>query len=276
MFDFVRKHNKIMQLMLFLLIVPSFVLFGIDGYNRFRDKGDTAARVDGQDIGAAEWDAAHKSEVDRLRASMPSIDPKLLDSPEARYATLEKIVRDRVLTAAAEKSQLVTSDQRLARNMQENPSIAALRRPDGSLDMDRYRDLLRSQGMSPEMFEARVRADLSMRQVQMGVAATSFAANAAADAALNAYFEKRELQVARFNTSDFAAKVTLSDAELQQFYTDNAALFQAPEQANIEYLRAGPRDCEEEHHDRRQGAEGLLRPECCAPVRAGRAAPAIS
>ena len=32
MFDFVRKHMKIMQFVLFLLIVPSFVLFGVQGY----------------------------------------------------------------------------------------------------------------------------------------------------------------------------------------------------------------------------------------------------
>ncbi|MEY2810600.1 MAG: hypothetical protein RLZ66_2111, partial [Pseudomonadota bacterium] len=39
MFDFVRKHTRIMQFLLFLLIFPSFVLFGIDGYNRFQEKG---------------------------------------------------------------------------------------------------------------------------------------------------------------------------------------------------------------------------------------------
>ena len=29
MFDFVRKHNRLMQFLLLLLIFPSFVLFGI-------------------------------------------------------------------------------------------------------------------------------------------------------------------------------------------------------------------------------------------------------
>ena len=109
-----------------------------------------------------------------LRASMPSLDPKLLDSPEARYATLERLVRDRVLAAAASKSKLNTSDQRLARELHDNPDIAALRRPDGSLDMERYRQMLGSQGMSPEMFEASVRADLSSRQVVMGIAGSGF------------------------------------------------------------------------------------------------------
>ena len=68
MFDYVRKHTKIMMGLMFLLIIPSFVLFGIDGYNRFRDKGATVARVGSQEISQAEWDASHKMEVEIGRA----------------------------------------------------------------------------------------------------------------------------------------------------------------------------------------------------------------
>ena len=164
------------------------------------------AKVDGHEITQPEWDRAHLKEVDRLRASMPTLDAKLLDSPEARYATLERMVRDRVVAVAADKLKLSTSDQRLARELQDSPEIAALRRADGSLDMERYRQLLGAQGMSPEMFEANVRADLSRRQVLAGVAGSGFASSSAADMALNAYFEKREIQLARFNASRLRRK----------------------------------------------------------------------
>ncbi|MGH8858201.1 MAG: SurA N-terminal domain-containing protein, partial [Polaromonas sp.] len=90
MFDSIRKHTKVTMALLFLLIVPSFILFGLDGYNRSRETGVTVAKVDGQEIIQSEWDRAHQKEVDRLRASMPSLDVKLLDSPQARYATLER------------------------------------------------------------------------------------------------------------------------------------------------------------------------------------------
>ena len=236
MFDFIRKHTKITMGLLFLLIVPSFVLFGLDGYSQNQDKSPVVAKVDGQEILQSEWDKAHLREVDKLKASMPSLDAKLLDSPEAKYATLERLVRDRVLTAAAAKSKLSTSDQRLARELQSNPDIAALRRPDGTLDMERYKQLLAAQGMSPEMFEASVRTDLSTRQVLMGVMGSGFSSNVAADVALNAYFEKRDIQIARFATADYAAKLNPTDADLAQFYAANANLFQAPEQANIEYV----------------------------------------
>ncbi len=236
MFDFVRKHTRMMQFLLFLLIVPSFVLFGVDGYNRSQEKGELVAKVDGREIHQAEWDAAHKLEVDKLRQQMPTLDPKLLDSPESRYATLERLVRDRVLVAAAAKSNLATSDQRLARELQQNELIASLRTPDGKLDMERYRQLVGAQGMTPEMFENQVRQDLAVRQVLGAVNATGAATPAQANISLNAYFEKREVQIARFGTSDYASKVNPTDAEIESFYKANPQLFQAPEQANVEYL----------------------------------------
>src|SRR5574343_411134 len=236
MFDYVRKHTKIMMGLLFLLIIPSFVLFGIDGYNRFREQGQTVAQVGGRDINQGEWDAAHKSEVERLRAIMPTLDAKLLDSPHARFATLERLVREQVMAQAAEDSRLVTSDARLTRALQESPAIAALRKADGSLDMERYRQLVGAQGMTPEMFEARLRSDLSLRQVEAGLVQTAFAPAAVSDLALKAYFERRSVQVARFNPSEFAAKVQPSDADLDTFYQGNQILFQSPEQADIEYI----------------------------------------
>ena len=50
MFDFVRRNTKVLQFILFLLIFPSFVLFGVEGYSRMNDKGAVVARVDGRDI----------------------------------------------------------------------------------------------------------------------------------------------------------------------------------------------------------------------------------
>ena len=235
MFDFIRKHTKWTMALLFLLIVPSFILVGMNS-NRSAEKGSVVAKVNGVEITQPEWDRAHLQEVDRLRASMPTLDAKLLDTPEARYAALERMVRDRVVAATAAKLNLATSDQRLARELHDSPEIAALRKPDGTLDMDRYRQLLGAQGMSPEMFESNIRADLSNRQVLAGVANSGLTSAPAADMALNAYFEKREIQLARFNAADYAAKLNPTDADLEQFYKANEKLFQAPEQANIEYV----------------------------------------
>lgn len=236
MFDYVRKHNKIMMVVLFLVIIPSFVLVGIDGYNRFLARDRAVARVGGSDITRGEWDAAHRQEVERLRQMMPGIDAKLLDSDQARYATLERLVRERVLTEAAQAAHLDASDARLARELQSIPAIAELRRPDGSLDMERYRQLLGRQGMSPEMFESSVRRELAARQVQAGVMQTAFVTAVPADLAMAAIHEQREVQLARFTPANYAARIQPTEAELEAFYQANQSLFQASEQASIEYI----------------------------------------
>ncbi|MDB5939386.1 MAG: PpiC-type peptidyl-prolyl cis-trans isomerase, partial [Polaromonas sp.] len=117
MFDFIRKHTKWTMALLFLLIVPSFILVGMNS-NPATEKGSVVAKVDGTEITQPEWDREHLREVDRLRTSMPTLDAKLLDTPEARYATLERMVRDRVVAVAADKLKLSTSDQHLARELQ--------------------------------------------------------------------------------------------------------------------------------------------------------------
>jgi peptidyl-prolyl cis-trans isomerase D len=236
MFDFVRKHTRVMQFLLFLLIFPSFVLFGLEGYNRFREGGATVATVDGNDITQAEWDAAHRSQIERMRSSMPNVDVRLFDTPEAKYSTLERMMRDRLLQVAASKLRLGASDARLAAELQQNPTIAALRRADGTLDMARYRQLLATQGMSPESFEAQVRGDLASRQVMSGVGVTSFSSVALADVTLNAFYEQRQVQVARFTPADFVAQINPSAEELETYYKANADKFQSAERADIEYV----------------------------------------
>ena len=236
MFDFVRKHTKIMQFLLFLLIFPSFVLFGLEGYSSMRDKGAVVATVNGSNILQPELDNAHKIQVDRMRAAMPNLDAKLFDSAIAKQATLDRLVRERLLQVAAQKMHLNVSDQRLANELQQNPNIAGLRRPDGSLDLERYRQLLSTQGLTPESFEAQVRSDLSTRQVMAGLGITSFATSALADVTLNAFYEKRQIQVAKFAASDFVAQIKPTDAELEDYYKANSEKFKSPERADVDYV----------------------------------------
>jgi peptidyl-prolyl cis-trans isomerase D len=233
MFDSFRKYNKIVMVFLFLLIIPSFVLFGVDRYQQGNGSGEKVARVGGNDITRPEWDAQHRNEVDRIRQQAPNVDPALLDSDAARYATLERMVRDRVLSAAASKSNMTASEERLTRMFAEDSGLASFRTPDGKFDRERF---MQVTGRTPEQYEASVRADLATQQVLLGISGTAFATAAQAAEALGALYDRREVQVARFNPADFTAKVTVSDADLESYYKAHAALFQVPEQADVEYL----------------------------------------
>lgn len=234
MFDFVRKHTRLMQFVLVLLIFPSFVFFGIQGYSGFKEGHQEVAKVAGQSITQAEWDEAHRRQVERMRSQAPGIDLKMLDTPEMKQRVLDDLVRERVMMVAADKLRLTTGDQRLARLFQNDPQFAMLRNPDGSLN----KALIEAQGMSVAQFEQSLRRDLAMRQVVLGVVGSATPSAAATEAATDALFQRREVRIARFDPKAFEAQVKPTDAELQAYYDDaaNAAAFEQPEQASVEYL----------------------------------------
>ena len=236
MFDFIRNHNKVIQILMFVFILPGFFLFGLEGFNSLGEKSETVAVVADKKIGKIEWDAAVKEDVERLRQNAPNIDSKIFDSAEFKYASLEQLVKRQVLATAAQKLHLGVSDQRLAAELLQNPALAALRKADGKIDEMRYRQLLAPQGLTPQGFEARVRSDLSVQQVLQSLTKSGMVPAGLADVALNAYFEKREIQVLKFSPEDFVKKVAPTDAEIEAFYKSNVALFQATEKASIQYV----------------------------------------
>lgn len=235
MFDFVRNHSKILQGILTLTILPSFVFYGVQSYSSFMDGSNSGvAKVDGQKISRAEFDAAHRNQVDRMRAQMPTLDPKEFDTAEARQATLDNLVRERVLRAAQQKQHLTVTDDKVQAAFLADPQLAFLRNPNGSVN----RAMLAAQGMSVEGFMQRLREDLALRQVMQGVATTSLASQGNAAVAFDALLQQREVQMQRFDAKDFAANIKPTDAQIEAFYRDpaNAARFQLPESADIEYL----------------------------------------
>ena len=233
MFDFVRTHTRLLQFLLLLLIVPSFLVFGIQGYSRFNEGGQQdVAKVDGQGITQAEWDAAHQRQVARVREQMPTLDAKVFDSPAARSETLDSLIRDRVLSSAANSLHLTIPDTRLQRLFAGDAQFASMRNADGSVN----RDVLAAQGMSSEVFAARLRQDLTTQQVLRGVTDSALAPKSATAAALEALLQRREIRFARFDPQQYLARITPTAAEVEAYYKAHEADFKAPEQATIEYV----------------------------------------
>lgn len=237
MFDFIRNHSRVLFFVMVLLIFPSFVFFGIQGYTKFNDpSGVEVARVDGQKIALAEWDASHRRQIDQMRRQMPNLDAAFFDSPEVKRESLDAMVRERVLLSAASRAHFVVSDERVQREILSIPQVAALRRPDGSLDVEAYKVLLGAQGLTPEGFEANLRQDLMLRQVLGGVTNSVPPAGAPGRSAIDALLQQREAQVLRFDSKDQTAGINPGDADLAAYHKAHEAQFRTPEQASIEYV----------------------------------------
>ena len=235
MFEAIRQTKSVMILLLGLLVV-AFVFVGVSGYDSFSQRSATVAELDDVTITQEQWDRAHANEIDRLRQAMPQLDVKLLDSPAARYATLERLLQEALINKAVQDKHVMAGEAAVATALRQDEWLNARRDASGQLNVTAVEEELAARGMSSDQYAAQVAYALAQAQLTGGVQATGLVSKAAAKATLDAYFERRDVQVATFNASDYTNKVQVSDADVQAYYDANPAQFQADESIDVEYL----------------------------------------
>ena len=234
MFDSIRKHQRILQFLLLILIFPAFVFFGVSGYDRFLSDGDSVASVDGSKIARQEFDQAMRRQLEQMRRVLgDQVDAKLLDTPAARAEVLEGLISQRVLFNAALANKVTISDAQLRQTILEIPG---LKQADGSFDKERYRVLLSSQGMSEPVFEAQLRRDLAIQALPEAASQSVIVPRTVVEQVIRLQEQVREVRELAFKPADFASRVMPSDDELKKYYEDNAAAYETPESAKVEYL----------------------------------------
>ena len=234
MFDFVRNNKRVMQGLLLVLIVPSFVLVGVESY---QDRGDAAsgvATVAGQKVTQQEWEEAQRRQIDQARQMMgPQFDQKMFETPEAKQAILNNLVAERAINAELARTHMTVGDAALARKIGEYQQF---RKPDGSFDMEAYKGALAAQGMTPAMFDQRLRRDLTLEQLTGSIQATAFAPRSVSERLSNISDQEREVQEILFPMAQFLPQVKVTDEMVKAYYDKNAQLFTIPEQVKAEYV----------------------------------------
>lgn len=233
MFDLVRNHKRWMLFLVLILILPSFVFFGIEGYARFVESDKALATVDGASISRAEYDAARRNQLDRARQMLGAgFDPLFFDTPAMRRQTLEQLIDARVLAAATADGHFAVSDHALRGAIARIPAL----QKDGRFDSETYTQLLAAQGISTAQFEASVRYDLAQAQVLQPVEESGLAPRLLVAALLSAMTQERSVQLRRFDATDFVAAVELDDADVKRYYEANTAQFHVPEKIDAQYI----------------------------------------
>ncbi|MGG7604980.1 SurA N-terminal domain-containing protein [Massilia sp. BKSP1R2A-1] len=234
MFDFVRNNKRVMQGLLLVIIVPSFVLVGLESY---QDRGDAAsgvATVAGQKVTQQEWEEAQRRQIDQARQMMgPQFDQKMFETPEAKQAILNNLVAERAINAEIAASHMTVGDAAIAKQIADIPG---LRKPDGSFDMEQYKSLLAAQGLTPAMYDQRLRRDLTVQQLAGSIQQTAFAPRTVATRLSDINDQEREVQELVFPIAQYLPQVKVTDAMVKAYYDKNAQLFTIPEQVKAEYV----------------------------------------
>jgi peptidyl-prolyl cis-trans isomerase D len=223
-----------MQLFLLVLIVPSFVLVGVESYQNRGDSANEVAVVAKQPVTQQEWEEAQRRQIDQARQMMgPQFDQKMFDTPEAKQAILENLVAERAINAEVTRNHLTVSDATLQKTIM---AIDAFKKADGSFDMDAYKAALAAQGMTPAMFDERMRRDLAVQQLSDSIQASAFAPRSVTARLSDINDQEREVQEILFPAANFASQVKVTDEMVKAFYDKNDKLFTVPESVKAEYV----------------------------------------
>jgi peptidyl-prolyl cis-trans isomerase D len=234
MFEFVHKHRQKIQIILLVLIVPPFALFGVDVYFRDAGPGGAVAKVGDYSISQEEFLRALRERQQAVqRASEGRIDPAMLDNPELRQDVLDALVRRRLLVAQAQKAGVTVGDQQLRAAINEVP---VFRDASGKFSYTQYQAFLKSEGMTPAMFEARLRQDMLIRQVADGYGGSGFVPKAVAGQLQGLLNQQREVSHATLQPEAYLGQVKLAADAARKYYDANIAEFRVPEQARVEYV----------------------------------------
>ena len=135
MFDFVLKHKRLLQVLLILLIVPPFALWGIDSYTLGSVAGGDVANVAGQKISEQDFGNALRQQQQRLRSALGgNIDPAMFDTPGMRKEVLDGMVSQRLLTEQSIRARLNVSDEQLREVIAAIPAF----QQDGKFSRSQY------------------------------------------------------------------------------------------------------------------------------------------
>lgn len=233
MFTFVGNNKRILQAVLVLVAVP-FMFFGVDSYFRATGTGQAVARVGDYKISQQEFTEALRDRQETLRRmTQGKIDASLLDSPELRFSILENLIQRRLLLDRALRSGMTISNQELQNIISQQ---AAFRDESNHFSYQRYQQVLRSEGMTPAVFEARLRQDLILEQQRQGYFESAFVSKTVLDKLLHFTQQQREISLYRVTPERFTGEVQVEPDAVKKYYDGHPREFEIPERVKVNYL----------------------------------------
>jgi peptidyl-prolyl cis-trans isomerase D len=235
MLEGIRRYQYSWQVQVpFLLlgIVMAFWGFGAGLFGSIHP----IATVNGQKILGDQVDR----EANQLRATVQQMygasAQAVLKNINIRQEAVERLIEEQLIGDEARHLGISISDVAL----QDKISKETAFQRDGQFDFDTYQDVLRANNLLPAEFENEERdrmiADTLRNMIDTGVQVSD-------DEARHAYNianEKIGLRYVEFAFSDFAAKISPTEAQIAAYYKKNTEQFREPERIKLAYVHYEP------------------------------------
>lgn len=233
MLEYIRERAQgwFAWIIIGMLIIP-FALWGINSYF---EGGSTAvvAKVNGTEISLREYEELRQQQRERLRSMLgANANAEMIESLVKPNDILDGVIDRELLVQAAMKAGYRIGDALLA---DEITSEEGFQR-DGQFSKQFYDQYLRSQGLTPAGFEARMARSLLLAQLNAGVVESALVTNKDVENYIRLRDQKRALGYMIIPVAQFEGEATVTDEQIKNYYERKQDQFVQPEEVSIEYV----------------------------------------
>ena len=222
------------------LIVLSFVLTGAESLT-FGGAQSGAAKVNDREISFNELQFAIEQQRRQLSEIYgDQLDPSMLDDDLLRPGVLNNLVDRALLEDYALSLGITASPEAVRRSITSNPTFEV----DGSFSVDYYRDVLRSNGLTPDLYRAEQGSTDQLVKLESVIADADFITPVEAKAAIDVVVERRDVRFLVVPESALSSESQVTDQAVSEYYEVNAELFAQPERLSVEFIELNPRQFE--------------------------------
>ncbi len=236
MLQVIRERAKGLVAMVIIgFICLTFALWGIQEYLN-AGQNPAVAEINGEEVTQVEFQREYYDIRQQAQALLgAAFNPADWETAAARQRVLEAVIEKRVLRQLTERARVRIGDEQLARGIQQIPQFSD---PEsGRFSNDLYQQFLRNQALSPGMFERQLREDMTLQQLRQGIAASEFVPVSDATHVEVLANQERDVGYVMIPGDRFADGVQVSEADIEAYYKEKPADFEAPEQVRLAYLQ---------------------------------------
>jgi len=169
----------------------------------------------------------------RERERNPNLaNSDVLNGDFFKRRVLQDLINRAALRDVAQKQNYRIGDQQLAKIIKDS----SLFQKDGKFDQNAYETYLQSQSFSKNQFETNVRTDSRLSQVTTGFQESALVLPDEVRELLEIQSEERTFDLITINKADFVDSITVTDADIEEYYNGNTDDFAEPDRMSISYL----------------------------------------
>jgi len=214
------------------LVIVSLSIWGMDAIIGGFTGEPEVATVNGEDITEREFLRVVQMESQRRLSAMETPDPSLLNEDQVRKDVLDSLIREQVLIQDADAQGLALNDADIDALITQMPQFQV----DGQFNRDRFVSAVRNMGMGVTEFREAMRKQYVLNQIRAGIIQSAVVADENAAQLLRIQNQTRSFRVLNIPASAVAESVSVTEADVEQFYQQNTEAFQQPEQVDAAYI----------------------------------------